>query len=139
MTDLSASFPLVMSLFEPDASRALEDIELSRLPWDQTQAIFAGGVLRNSRTVAVTGWHGSYLDAEQGAVAIVRSDGPLAALVGERIKVSRDDRVVYVFVHDEQDFPDELADEDLSLSRRAFLALAPWSTESLQVIVETLV
>ena len=136
ITPLSASLPMIASLFDSAAAPDVEDIELSRLPWDQTQTVFAGGVLRNSRAVATAGWHGNYLDAEQGAVAIVRSDGPLAAMVGERIKVSRDDRVVYVYVHDEQAFPDELAGEDLSLSRRAFLGLAPWSVEALEVIVE---
>lgn len=139
-TPLTAGMPLIVSLFEPWVEPAVDDLELTRLPFGLAQAsLGATGVLRATRTAAVAGWHGTFLDPEHGAVAIVRSDGPLAELVGERVRVSTRDgrRSVAVYVNDEQDFPDELAAEDLSLSRRAFLALAPWCTEALEVTVET--
>jgi hypothetical protein len=41
-------------------------------------------------------------------------------------------------VHDQRAFPDELADEDLLLSGRAFLALADLALDSLEVNVEVL-
>lgn len=137
---LTAGLPIIVSLFEPWTDPAVDDLALSRLPFDLAQAsLGATGVLSVTRTAAVAGWHGAFVDAERGSVAIVRSNGPLATLVGERVKVATRDgqRSVAVFVHDEQDFPFELAAEDLSLSRRAFLALAPWSTDDLDVIVET--
>lgn len=143
VTSLTASLPILASLFEPWIAPAVEDIQLSRLPWDLSQrALGATGVLRSSRTTGIAGWHGSILDTETGAVAIVRSDGPLAKLVGERIKVTREDsqveRTVYLFVHDEQAFPDELASEDLSLTRTAFVRLSPWCTDALEVTIEVL-
>lgn len=140
---LTASLPLIVSVFEPWVAPAIEDLELSRLPWDLAQRVLgATGALRNSRVSATAGWHSTSLDAETGAVAIVRTGGPLEDLVGERVRVTRRvgtlARSVAVFVVDEQDFPDELQDEDLSLSKTAFLRLAPWNTEALGVVVEVL-
>jgi len=140
---LTANLPTFVSVFEPLAVPAVDDLDLSRLPWDVAQRVLAAsGALRQSRVVATAGWHGTILDPETGAVAIVRSDGPLADRVGERIRVSRRigtlERSVVLVVHDELPFPDELADEDLSLAKRAFLDLGPWSAESLLVVVETL-
>ena len=140
---LTASLPIIVSLFEAWQAPDVEDLELSRLPWDLTQRVLgATGALRNSRVVATAGWHATALDPETGAVAIVRTGGPLEDLVGERIRVTRRvgtlERSVAVFVHDELEFPDELLGEDLSLSKAAFLRLAPWNTEALDVVVEVL-
>lgn len=140
---LTASLPVILSVFEAWAAPDLEDLLLSRLPWDLTQRVFTSTApLRNSKTAATAGWHSTALDPEKGAVAIVRTGGPLEDLVGERIRVTRRvgviERSVSLFVHDELAFPDELLSEDLSLSKTAFLRLAPWSTDELPVVVDTL-
>lgn len=142
-TDLTASLPVFASAFQPMPPPAVDDDALARLPWDVAQRILgATGPLRESRVVAIAGWHGTVLDEETGAFAIVRSDGPLADRVGERVRVSRRvgtlERAVVLTIHNELAFPDELVDEAISLTRRAFLELAPWATDSLEVIVETL-
>lgn len=118
------------------------DEQLARLPWDAAQrALAVSGPVRASRRSAVASWHGVDTDPERGAFCIARSDGALADLVGERVRVAfrvgTRERAVAVFCHDEQDFPDGLV-EDISLSRRAFLALAPWAMETIPVTVEVL-
>lgn len=119
------------------------DDYLATLPFDITQRVFrAGGVLRPTVVSATASWYGTTFDPTTGANAIVRSDGPLADLVGERILVTRrgstSDQQVAVYVHDEREFPDELADEDLLLSSRAFIALADPAVDSLEVTVGVL-
>lgn len=116
------------------------DDYLASLPFDIAERVFtAAGVIRSSVVSAVCGWYGNTFDATTGANAVVRSDGPLAAMVGERIFVTRRqpvrDRTVAVYVHDERDFPDELADQDVLLSERAFLALADPTMDGLDVTV----
>jgi hypothetical protein len=118
------------------------DEYLARLPWDVSQqALGTGGAVATTRQSAVAGWHGRTTDPETGAFCIVRSDGPLAELVGERLRITYRvgtiARSVAVYCHDEQDFG-EAADEDVSLTRRAMLALAPLARDSLPVEVEVL-
>lgn len=93
---------------------------------------------RLSRTSAICGWHGTWLDAEHpgSSFAIVQFDGSLAEMVGERIKVTtKSGRSVYAYVHRALDLD---SGDELSLTRRLFQHLAPLATESLQVTVEVL-
>lgn len=118
----------------------MPDDYLARLPWDQAQiALGMGGEISASRVPATAGWHGASIDPETGAFCIVRSDGPLASLVGERLRVTYRQgtlaRQVVVFCHDLQDFGEQASDEDLSLTRRAMLALAPLALDSITVDV----
>lgn len=119
----------------------VEDAALARLPWTVAQDALASGPVTASRRSAVAGWHGRSTDPETGAFCIVRSDGPLADLVGERVRVTYRDgtitRSVALYCHDEQDFG-EAADEDVSLTRRAMLALAPLAWDAVPVEVEVL-
>jgi hypothetical protein len=139
----SASGPVVMFLETISAVDVPDDVPddyLASLPFDLTQRVFgAAGVIAGSRVTAVAGWYGNTFDPTTGANAIVRYDGPLADLVGERILVSRrgttDARSVAVYVHDERSFPDELATEDLVLSARAFLAIGNQTLDDLDVEV----
>jgi hypothetical protein len=101
------------------------------------QQIGSTGPERGTRQRAVCGWHGTWVDEEpQGAsFAIVQRDGDLADLVGERVKVSLGDRHIYAYVHRDADLD---SGDEISLSRRLFIGLAPLATESLDVRVETL-
>lgn len=78
-------------------------------------------------------WHGTRVDPNRGSFAVVRADGPLAGLVGERLRVSFGGREVFVYV-----VATRAIDDDLSLARRAFAALAVLSTETLNVGVEVM-
>lgn len=121
----------------------VDDDYLATLPFDVAQRLLnAGGPIRGTRRSTVASWYGNTFDAIQGSNAIVRSNGPLSALVGERLRVTRrtgqGDRSVAVYIHDERSFPDELVDEQILLSARAFLALGNQALDELAVTVEVL-
>lgn len=143
-TGTPASFLLeTIDAVRVPSSAEVDDDYLATLPFDVTQRVFgAAGKLRHTHATAVAGWYGTSFDPTSGASAIVRTDGMLAQLVGERILVTRrkgaDVRTVAVYVHDEREFPDELADEDLLLTKRAFLALADPALDALDVTVDVL-
>lgn len=136
------SLPLLFleTIAPVSVSSDVDDEYLATLPFDVAQRIFgAAGVIPSSVVTAVASWYGTEFDPAIGSVAIVRSDGPLADLVGERLLVRRRqpvvDRTVAVYVHDERTFPDSDTDADLLLSARAFLALADQAMDSLPVTV----
>mgnify|MGYP001178067294 CR=1 FL=1 len=129
--------------FPDPAEQEIPDLIMARRPWNVAQEAFGrAGVVAGSRRFATAGWHGPFTDPEAGSFAIVRSDGPLADLVGERVRVTYRAgtlaRSVAVYVHDEHDFGEDAADEDISLARRAMLALAPLRLDSIPVEVEVL-
>jgi hypothetical protein len=139
-SDSTLDAALFVDTFDAYKVPDVDDASLARLPWTLTQRFLgSAGALSSTRQSAVAGWHGATTDPEQGANAIVRSDGPLAELVGERLRITYRRgtlaRSVAVYVHDEQDFPPEVADEDISLARDAFMRLAPLATNSLPVEV----
>ena len=79
------------------------------------------------------GWHGRTVDEEEGCFAIAQTGSEMAELVGDKVAVRLHNRVVYVYVHREADVI-----EELSLSRRAFLALAPLSTFEINGKIEVM-
>lgn len=112
----------------------MTDEELAQLPWWETQDTFVvGGVIVGTGRVATVGWHGTDWDPMIPAFAIVNPDGPLASFVGERLRVSAGKRAVYVYCHDESQIV-----EHLSLTRRAFMALASPAQEDLVAFVEVM-
>lgn len=129
--------PLAFADYLPPQSLPLEtDSYYARLGFPSAQkALGVGGP--ESRKRAVIGWHGSFLDGESqgGSFGIVNTEGSLTDLLGERVKVTYGKRSVVVYVHRAVDLD---AAEDLSLSRRAFMALAPLPTDELVVRVEAL-
>lgn len=81
-------------------------------------------------------WHGSDVNAETGAIAVVGMDGPLSGLVGDIVRVTRVrggviQPSVLVYVVDRTD-----TSADLSLSRRAFQELGILANESIRARVE---
>lgn len=118
-------YATVFTAWEPPE---VEDLQLGRLPWSGAQESFAGAA--RETVEATCGWHGTRLHHETGAFALVNREGPLAHMVGDRIKVTRDLNAIYVYVVGEEEL-----EEDLSLSRRAFLQLGPLSADYLDVVV----
>jgi hypothetical protein len=120
----------------------VSDAYIATLPFELTQRMFLAGGWPQMAVSAVAGWYGRSFDPAQGANAIVRADGELSTLEGKRILVTRrgatHDRHVAVYVHATRAFPDELADEDLVLSARAFLALGDQALDALDVTVGVL-
>lgn len=111
--------------------------EMARLGWDDTQELLLSPTLVSPTYVSDVTWHGTSVDANRGAFAIVRSDGPLAGLVGSRIQVTTLGRrprsaLVYVWAT----VPS--LDGDISLSRRAFAAIALLAEDSVEAFIEVL-
>lgn len=138
--DLTPAF--IAPYIQPWVPPNVDDLHLARLAYPSAQAAL-GSVAADPRTKQTTraSWHGTYLDPEpQGAsFAIVQQDGPLADLVGRRIKVTEaaTGKFTYAFVHRSADL--DLDDgEQISLTRRLFRALAPLASDTLLVTVEEL-
>lgn len=114
------------------------DLYLASLGFQSAQFALSGVGDPRTKQRSYATWHGTFLDPEpQGAsLAIVQSGSPLAELVGERVKVtSASRRSVTVYVHRETDL-DLDDDTQISLSRRAWQALAPASDDILLVTTE---
>lgn len=85
-------------------------------------------------------WHGLVVDNDRGTVVLVREGGPLEGLIGERVRITPVGRrqgkhSVYAFVHGKAELNPL---DDLSTSRRVFLAMDTLGLDRLPVIVETL-
>jgi hypothetical protein len=106
---------------------------LGQLPFIEAQRSLAGFPQSRPR-FAECSWHGLRTDGLRGSFAVVRVGSPLADLVGSRLKITDrvTRRVVYVYCRAEVvDLPD-----DITLARRAFLALRPLWTETVRVSIE---
>lgn len=98
-----------------------------------TQQLFAGAPLRRLPERVSVGWHGTDVDAETGAFAVVRQSWGLDDLIGEVLRLTTDTgRVCFVYVLGARDVP-----TDISITRRAFFpTLALLAEESVRCIVE---
>jgi hypothetical protein len=116
--------------------------EIAQLPFEESQEAFGTvGAERGTRVFAVLGWHGTAFDDDYGAVALVPKDGKLANLVGKRLLVAGIESVAarsirVLVLGTSTDMPE---DEDITVPRRAFLALSPLWEDALDVQVEVLV
>jgi hypothetical protein len=114
------------------------DLYFSRLPFQDAQKLLGVGGPVGAR-VALTGWHDTFTDPETGSNALVRDTGPLASLLGERIKITtygqQVNRSVYAFVHGV--VPADFG-WDISLSRHLFGQIAPLATDTVNTKVEVL-
>jgi hypothetical protein len=115
---------------------ALDDLDLTRLPFPRAQAALRGGTIASSRGTARLSWHSTSLDPERGSVAIARTGSPFADLVGERLQITVAGRSVNVYCHAESPELDE--DEDLSLPRALFTRLVALSTTTVLATTEVI-
>lgn len=133
--ELSSGFLGVNLVWSPADNE--NETYYGRLPWPHAQAKFSETAVEDLRRRVDLGWHGTVLDREVGAFALVRSSGPLSHLIGERVKVTMQrnrHRFVFVYVNGSTD----RVYADLSLTRRAFLGLAALSELTIPVYVEVL-
>lgn len=117
-----------------------DDAYYARRAFDSAQAVLGStGAVLGSRTNGSCGWHGTWLDPEPqgGSFAIVQEDGPMAEMVGDRVRISTSDgRSVAAYVHRAMDL--DADGDDISVSRRLFAELGLLAQESLSVQVEVL-
>lgn len=116
----------------------VDDFYLGRLPFHESQRAFGeGGPVASPVFHVNCGWHGTDLDDETGAFAIVQEGSPLEVLIGERLRISRVDKFdagqVYVFCHNRFPVVDEI-----SVPRRMFLALGYPAADNFRVKVEVM-
>jgi len=123
-------------VWAPPGVDVVTDDYYTELGFPSAQQALLLNVASESSVTAIAGWHGTYVDPQRGSVAVVNSSGSLAGHVGERVRVSSrlTKRSVVVLVHAESD----LVAEDISLSRRAWLAIGTLSDDELTVSVEVL-
>ena len=110
---------------------APEDL-LAELPFLTAQQALDTQAEINQRS-AVCGWHGLSFDPAEGSFCIVKRDGEFTDLIGERVAVHNGDKRVVAYVHTDGDIL-----EDISLTRRAFMALDVASRTELNVVVGVL-
>lgn len=119
----------------------LDDDTIAGLPIDVASGIFGAGGPVASSVPAVCGWYYSVDNPPPPAAAIVREDGPLAELVGQRIRVSartpHGTASIAVYVSDEQPF-DDLVGQDLWITREAFMRIGDLSADAITVSIEIL-
>lgn len=118
------------------ATKGLE-VVLGRLPFSESQVAFrTTGPTNAPPKQARVAWHGTGLNAERGAFATAQLNGIFDPFVGERLLISYGTaprREVAVYVNDLAEI-----DQDLSLARRAFKALAPLGDDEITAIVTVL-
>jgi hypothetical protein len=114
----------------------MDEMLFASLPFNEAQAQLGAPGVEGRLLTATCGWHGTSFDSQRGSFAIVSSDGPLKDMVGERLAITRGDtpqaRTVYVYVHTDSD---DLVDE-ISLTRRAFMALGDPALDNIDVSVD---
>lgn len=115
-----------------------DDFYYARLPFDRAQEALDTGKAEPGAVLANCGWHGSRTDRERGSFVIVNSDGPLADLVGERLRLTTGRettmlRSVIAYCHTQANL-----DGDLSVTRRLALALGAPGDDLTPVEVEVL-
>lgn len=143
-TDVGLLASLCAVGVEPWIPPDVSDDDLAALPLRVGQAALGRSGAVGDPVDAVAGWHYSTDDPPPHSSGIARAGGPLADLVGQRVRVTAAGtggaapRSCVVYLHNEEDFDDDLAGEDLSLARAAFDLLAPLWTEELPVSVEVL-
>jgi hypothetical protein len=122
---------------DPVKAQMIPELMVARRAFPVAQDLFAGPVLRTAAPTARIGWFDTEVCAEMGAIAVVPAEGDLSDLVGEIVVVKRrmpnETRGSYVYV-----LARAAVLEDLCLSRRAFLNLAPLSSESIECSVEVI-
>jgi hypothetical protein len=103
----------------------------ARRSFSKAQELLAGVPFRLIPYVEV-GWYDTAAHPEDGCFALVREEGPYTDLVGEVLRVTYGSRPgVFVYVIGGADIP-----QDLALYRRAFLAVALLTKESIGATVE---
>lgn len=107
----------------------------ARRAFPKAQELLASTPLRPAPDLTACGWHGTSVHREDGAFALVNLGKPGLdeAYVGEVIRVRFEDRSCLVYVIGARDLP-----WDLSLTRRAFMALSPLWATSLTVYSEVM-
>lgn len=106
----------------------------ARLPFLEAQSALAGVPLVGTPDTHSCSWFGTDVLLERGSFALVQRDGPLADLVGDRLKLTWQRKVIYVYcvgTGQPEDVPN-----DLGITRRAFAALSLLTVDRIDPLVQ---
>ena len=106
------------------------EVLLARQSFSDAQWSFSG-LGERFGTYYTCGWYGTELNDERGCFALVDDTGPLADLIGDRLRLRYDQRAVFVYCFGSTELP-----HDVAITRRAFAALALLSLDEIRLIVE---
>lgn len=111
------------------------EIQAARRAWAVSQTLLGGAGREVVASRLDVGWHAGRTDPEAGAFAVVRLGGELEDLVGEVLRVTSAETgsSCFVYVVRRADVVPEL-----SLYRRAFLAIGNLAWETAVCTVEVL-
>ncbi len=113
-----------MAIVEPE-------VLVGRRAFPMAQSLLAGTPADRAPRLVKAGWFGTEVEREQGSFALVRDGAGLDDLVGEVLKLSAGEKVVFVYVLGVRGIP-----TDIALARRAFLSMGRLSLESIDAIYE---
>lgn len=137
-TSLTANMSIFATASPVWVERATAPMDvIARLGWADAQRLLLSAALSSPIYQATAAWHGTVVDPNRGSFAVVRAGGPLASLVGERLKLTTAGPyplscLVYVF----QAVPS--LEQDISLARRAFASLELLARDTVDVKIEVL-
>lgn len=105
----------------------------ARLPFPDAQVALDGVPSSRLTDFHTCGWYGTTLHDERGAFAMVNETGPLADLIGDRLRLRYERKSVNVYCFGSTDLP-----HDIAITRRAFASLELLAVEEIEVLVEVL-
>jgi hypothetical protein len=117
-----------------------EDFYCASLPFPEAQKRFTktGAASGTPPRIVSVSWHGTSLDAQRGSFAVLGTDSGYPELLGRRVQLTltsrKAERSVAVYVHNEL----PISRGDISLSRRAFGALAELGEDEVTAVLEVL-
>lgn len=137
-TALTANMSIFATASPVWVERATAEMDvIARLGWTDAQRLLLSATLASPVYAATAGWHGTVVDPNRGSFAVVRAGGPLADLVGERLKlttVGNNARSCLVYVFQAV----SSLEQDISLARRAFASLELLAIDTVDVKIEVL-
>jgi hypothetical protein len=135
LTAEAGEFQVFATYFLESKVPEVDDAHIARYPFSYAQSILgAEPPLAGTSRLAACTWHGTLVHPDRGSFALVRRDSEFSNLVGERIRITTfAGREVFAYVIAEADLED-----DISLTRRVFMKLAPLATDQLSVRAEVL-
>lgn len=107
----------------------------ARLAYSDAQRELAGIVEQRGVVRYSCGWYGSNVSDDRGSFAFVHETGPLADLVGDRVKLRYRDRTANIYVVNSMRVDGEY---DLLIHRTVFLRLELLAIERIDVLVEVM-
>lgn len=131
-----SAFVTLVPVFSPRATATEQT--LARMAFPEAQVVLGATSPVDRGVQAACGWHGTVVDANRGSFAVVREDGPLAGLVGQRVVLTTQSAAVTRKAYAYVVASSGRVVEDISVTRRLFLELAPLASDEVSVRVQVL-